>query len=279
MEAELTTGDTGDPGVARPRSRASRRWPAARARASAAIAPRQPRVVPHRVRRRRGRQGRLRDLLAHDLDPGGGRGQLRAASAPVQQQRYTDANAETMFSEPATATRRTSSPGRCPRSFPRLRTATHRGHPAEHRPLLDVPVGCSCRPGAATAPRGRWSASSSGTAVHDEGELQVVPQVPSGQPSVAGSGIRLGAGSADVLAARAGRSLYDDGRAASPVPAPSASSGSRCRSARDRGRSRSTAGASAHGSLQVTNRGIELTVDVARGGRDGAPHTLVVTVD
>jgi hypothetical protein len=34
--------------------------------------------------------------------------------------------------------------------------------------------------------------------------LEVVPQVPDGQPSVAGSNIRLGAGSADVLAAHAG---------------------------------------------------------------------------
>jgi len=33
-----------------------------------------------------------------------------------------------------------------------------------------------------------------------------------------------------------------------------------------------------HGSVQVTNRGMEVTVPVRRGARDGAPHTLVLTV-
>jgi hypothetical protein len=38
----------------------------------------------------------------------------------------------------------------------------------------------------------------------NEGALNVVPQVPDGQPSVQGSNIRLGGGAADVFASRAG---------------------------------------------------------------------------
>jgi hypothetical protein len=54
-----------------------------------------------------------------------------------QQQRYTDANAETMFSEPATGNTPDEQPGAMPEIFP---SAPNRGHPAEHRPLLDVPL-------------------------------------------------------------------------------------------------------------------------------------------
>jgi len=109
------------------------------------------------------------------------------------------------------------------------------------------------------------------------GELDVVPQVPSGQPSVAGSDIRLGTGSADVLAARAG------GRYSTTVGAHGLALrrlvlgvtlplGSRVRTVTlDGHRAR-------HGSVQVTNRGMELTVPVKRAAGDGAPHTLVVTV-
>ena len=77
IEAELNEGDETTPGVAsvRPRHRCAggarelvlQRRPAG-----------QPRPLPHRLRRRPGRQGRLRDLLADDVDPGGRRGQLRA---------------------------------------------------------------------------------------------------------------------------------------------------------------------------------------------------------
>ena len=110
-----------------------------------------------------------------------------------------------------------------------------------------------------------------------DGELDVVPQVPPGQPSVAGSDIRLGRGSADVLAARAGGRYTTTvavhrlslRRLALGVTLPL---GSRVRAVALDGRRVRSA------SLHATNRGLELTVGVARGGRDGSPHTLVVTV-
>src|SRR3979411_3274100 len=40
----------------------------------------------------------------------------------------------------------------------------------------------------------------------NDGTLQVVPQVPAGQPSVAGSNIRLGGGSVGVFASHSGSS-------------------------------------------------------------------------
>ena len=60
---------------------------------------------------------------------------------PGQQQRYTDANAETMFSEPATGNTPDEQPGAMPEIFPSAPNGDrHQGHPAQHRPLLDLPV-------------------------------------------------------------------------------------------------------------------------------------------
>ena len=138
MEAEL---DARRPGRARPRAARPRqrpRSPGARTSATAATAPVQPRPVPHRLRRRPGRQGRAATIFSlTTVDPGGRRGQLRAPR-PRPAARYTDANAETMFSEPATGGTPDEQPGAMPEIFPSP-DFDHRA-PAEHRPLLDLPL-------------------------------------------------------------------------------------------------------------------------------------------
>jgi hypothetical protein len=122
-----------------------------------------------------------------------------------QQRRYTDANAETMFSEPATGGTPDEQPGAMPEIFP----SSPNGDPSAGIPA-NIDRCFSCRSMVMQA----WG--NYGTAwpvVHQQlgvrpfinvGRLDVVPQVPSGQPSVAGSNIRLGAGSADVMASHVG---------------------------------------------------------------------------
>jgi hypothetical protein len=120
--------------------------------------------------------------------------------APGQQQRYTDANAETMISEPATGGTPDEQPGAMPEIFP-----------SEGFSLGGNISRCwTCRSMFMQA----WG--NYGTAwpvVHqqlgvdpylNEGALNVVPQVPAGQPSVQGSNIRLGTGAADVFASHTG---------------------------------------------------------------------------
>ena len=87
-------------------------------------------------------RGRVRHLLARHRRDGRRRGQLRPARRRRSSARYTDANAETQFSQPATAGTPDEQPGAMPEIFPssaRRRRADGR-HAAEHRPLLDLPV-------------------------------------------------------------------------------------------------------------------------------------------
>ena len=103
--------------------------------------------------------------------------------------------------------------------------------------------------------------------------LEVVPQVPTGQPSVEGENIRLGDGAADVLRRPRGQPLHDhDGHARRGDPAVSGSA-TRCRAARRSRRSSWTARRSTDYESRETNRGLE--VRVARERRTGS-HTLVV---
>ncbi len=124
---------------------------------------------------------------------------------PGQQQRYTDANAETMFSEPATAGTPDEQPGAMPEIFP----STPQGNASAGIPP-NINRCWTCRSMFMQA----WG--NYGTAwpvVHQqlgvrpflgEGALQVVPEVPPGEPSVSGSNIRLGHGAISVSAAHAG---------------------------------------------------------------------------
>ena len=93
------------------------------------------------VRRRRGRQGRLRDLLADDVDHGRRRGQLRSprprpAAALHRRQRRDDVlrAGDRQHARRAAG----SDAGDLPVDAARATPST--GHPAEHRPLLDMPL-------------------------------------------------------------------------------------------------------------------------------------------
>ncbi len=192
---------------------------------------------------------------------------------PGQQQRYTDANAETMFSEPATGNTPDEQPGAMPEIFP----STPQFDPSKGIPA-NINRCWTCRSmfmqawgNYGTA----WSVVNQQLGVRPflgDSALQVVPQVPQGQPSVAGSNIRLGAGSADVFASRSGN-LYTTKlqlhglRLKSVQIGHTLPAGSRPQNIRLDG-SRVH-----HATVTQTNRGVEVTVPVDGSG----PHTLTMT--
>jgi len=180
-----------------------------------------------------------------------------------QQKRYTDANVETMFSEPATNGTPDEQPGAMPEIVP--------------SPLFGKNIDrCwTCRSMFLQA----WG--NYGTAwavVHQQlgvrpdlgrDELEVVPQVPTSAP-IAGENIRLGDGALDVVAAsRSGgryRTTVDTGSAHVKELAigHTLPHGAKVRSVRLDGKR-------AHWRARETNRGLEVTVETRRGD-----HTLVV---
>jgi hypothetical protein len=105
-----------------------------------------------------------------------------------------------------------------------------------------------------------------------DGALQVVPQVPGDEPSVAGSNIRLGNGSLDVFASRAGNQ-YTTRLMVHGLRLRSLEIGQTL----PRGTTAATVlldGRPAHNvAARLTNRGVEVTVPVQGSG----PHTLTVT--
>src|SRR6185436_12586768 len=105
-----------------------------------------------------------------------------------QQQRYTDANAETMFSEPATGGTPDEQPGAMPEIFP----SAPNGDPSQGiPPNLDRCWTCRSMVMQAWGNYGTaWPVIHQQLGVRpylNDGEVQVVPQVPPGQPSVAGT--------------------------------------------------------------------------------------------
>jgi hypothetical protein len=122
-----------------------------------------------------------------------------------EQQRYTDANAETMLGEPITGGTPDEQPGAMPEIFPSTPTVPNAvGTP----PNIDRCWTCRSMFMQAWGNYGTaWSVIHQQLGVRpflNESQLQVVPQVPPDQPSVEGSDIRLGRGSVDVFAAHAG---------------------------------------------------------------------------
>jgi hypothetical protein len=125
-----------------------------------------------------------------------------------QQRRYTDANAETQFSEPATGGTPDEQPGAMPEIMPSEPAPgappTSQGTP----PNIDRCWTCRSMFMQAWGHYGTaWSVVHQQLGVrphlgHDW--LEVVPQVPDGQTSVEGANIRLGSGSADVQASHVG---------------------------------------------------------------------------
>jgi hypothetical protein len=192
---------------------------------------------------------------------------------PGQQQRYTDANAETMFSEPATGGTPDEQPGAMPEIFP----STPGGNAAAGVPP-NIDRCWTCRSMVMQA----WG--NYGTAwsvVHQQlgvrpflgyGALQVVPQVPPDQPSVAGSNIRLGNGSLDVFASHAG-STYTTRITVHRLALRSLEIGHTLPAGSTPSTVTVDGQRAQHVIVRQTNRGVEVTVPV----RGDGPHTLIVT--
>ena len=121
-----------------------------------------------------------------------------------QQRRYTDANAETQFSQPATGGTPDEQPGAMPEIMPSNTPDGAVGTP----PNIDRCWTCRSMFMQAWGHYGTaWAVvhQQLGVRPHLGQEwLEVVPQVPDGQANVEGANIRLGDGAADVLATHAG---------------------------------------------------------------------------
>jgi glycogen debranching enzyme len=121
---------------------------------------------------------------------------------PGQQQRYTHALAETMFAEPATGGTPDEQPGAMPEIFPSPDQGAN----------IDRCWTCRSMFMQAWGNYGTtWAVVHQWLGVRPDlgnGRVEFVPQVPQGQSSAEGKDIRLGDGSADVLAARSGSSFH-----------------------------------------------------------------------
>ncbi|HYZ81486.1 MAG TPA: hypothetical protein VE571_09475 [Solirubrobacteraceae bacterium] len=192
-----------------------------------------------------------------------------------EQRRYTDANAETMFSEPATGGTPDEMPGAMPEIFPSTpKTDPSAGIPAN----IDRCWSCRSMVMQAWGNYGTvWPVVSQQLGVRPflgQSALEVVPQVPDGQPSVAASNVRLGTGDGaiDVFAARSGNAYttkltLNRLRLRSVEIGQTLPAGSSPESVTLDGRRVRRA------QVRATNRGVEVTVPV----RGAGPHTLAVT--
>jgi hypothetical protein len=191
---------------------------------------------------------------------------------PDEQKRYTDADAETMFAEPALDGEAAGEPDEQPGAMPEILPSP------DFAPGNKNILRCwTCRSMFMQA----WG--NYGTAwpvIHQQlgvqpdlgnGALAVVPQVPDGQPSVQGRNIRLGDGSVNVLAAHDG-STYTTRIDASRVRAGKVTIGHTL----PHGAEPSSVTLDGHPvtdyAVEQTNRGAEVTVPA-----DAGRHTLVVT--
>jgi hypothetical protein len=171
-----------------------------------------------------------------------------------QQQRYTTANAAPMFQ-----------PDEQPGALPEVLPSPDQG------PNVDRCWTCRSMVMQAWGQYGiAWPVIHQQLGVRPSlgtGRLEVVPQVPDGQPSVAGRNIRLGDGSVDVSATRGSTTVSVRTRLRSLAIGTTLPAGSEVRSVTlDGRRVRKPA-------VRVTNRGVEVTVDAPPSGR----HTVTVS--
>ena len=117
---------------------------------------------------------------------------------PDQQQRYTHALAEPMFSEPATGGTPDEQPGAMPEIFPSPDQGANIDRCWTCRSMFMQAWG---NYGTAWAVVHQWLGVRPDLG---RARLEIVPQVPQGQPSVQARNIRLGRGSAGVLATHSG---------------------------------------------------------------------------
>jgi hypothetical protein len=271
MEAELTKGDTTTPGVA------------SRDHGTSALAGRE---TPCFSGDRLGSRG-----LFHTGCGGGpeGKGEFSIFSlttsiqavgegnygrlGPEQQQRYTHANAETMFSEPATDNTPDEQPGAMPEIFP---SGLNGDLTTGFTPNITRCWTCRSMVMQAWGNYGTaWSVIHQQLGVRpflNHSELQIVPQVPPDQPSVEGANIRLGRGAVDVFAAHAG-ATYTTRVDATSAPARKLLIGHTL----PRGARVASVALDGHRlqryDARLTNRGLEVAVR-AKAGRK---HTLTMT--
>jgi hypothetical protein len=192
---------------------------------------------------------------------------------PEQQQRYTDANAETMFREPITGNTPDEQPGAMPEIFP---SAPNGDPSAGIPPNINRCWTCRSMFMQAWGNYGTaWSVVNQQLGVRPflgDGALQIVPQVPPGQPSVAGSNIRLGDGSVDVFASRSG-SLYTTKEEVHGLSLNTVRIGHTLPRGKEPKDIRLDGNPVHHATVTQTNRGVEVTVPV----HDTGPHTLTMT--
>jgi hypothetical protein len=184
---------------------------------------------------------------------------------PGQQQRYTHALAETMFSEPATGGTPDEQPGAMPEIFPSPDQGANIDRCWTCRSMFMQAWG---NYGTAWAVVHQWLGVRPQLG---HGELAFVPQVPQGQTVVSGRHIRLGTGSVDVRARHDGK-RYDTQihvRVAGLKKVQighTLAFGSQIRAVFLDGKSVS------HYTTRTTNRGIEVTVKTSTG-----KHSLGIT--
>ncbi len=191
----------------------------------------------------------------------------------TQQGRYLDALAEPMFSEPATQDTPDEQPGAMPEIFP-----STPGDPANQGVLPNIERCWTCRSmfmqawgNYGTA----WSVVHQRLGVRpfaNRGVVEVVPQVPDGAPSVAGSNIRIGSGALAVFASHTGSTYTTQAQMTGSsvrtlVIGHTLARGSKPGAVTLDGRVVDDYGKT------TTNRGVEITVPTSASGQ----HTLTVT--
>jgi hypothetical protein len=190
-----------------------------------------------------------------------------------EQRRYTTANAEPMFKEPATGGEPDEQPGALPEILP----SPDFGDADNNDKNLDRCWTCRAMFMQAWGHYGTaWPVIHQQLGVRPAlgtGKLEIVPQLPAGQTRIGAKAIRLGNGKADVRAERRGSryttavtvaaSRVTDLRVGVTLPAG------------DRPRTVTLDGARVRKpTVRETNRGVEVTVPASSGG----PHTVVVSV-
>jgi hypothetical protein len=193
---------------------------------------------------------------------------------PGRQQRYTDAEAEPMFGQPFTG----GTPDEQPGSLPEILPSPDFDRPGPRDANIDRCWSCRAMFVQAWGHYGTvWPVVHQQLGVRpDMGrrELEVVPQVPPGQPRVEGSNIRLGKGSLDVEASTSGASRYRtevdvDVHLSELVLGHTLPPGARVSRVKLDGRR-------VDYTVRRTNRGLEVLVEVRR---ESGRHKLVVRAD
>jgi hypothetical protein len=185
---------------------------------------------------------------------------------PGQQQRYTHALAETMFSEPATGGTPDEQPGAMPEIFPSPDQGAN----------IDRCWTCRSMFMQAWGNYGTtWAVVHQWLGVRPDlghGLVEFVPQVPQGQTSVRGQDIRLGGGSADVRATHAGSTYQTEIDTGKGVGADEVVIGHTL-PAGARPATVELDGRTVHNyRVRETNRGVEVTVRTTAGH-----HSLTIT--